>query len=135
MSPFPDDAPATNSSTLAAWNSLLASEFHCTYGRKKQLQGLSHSLPHTNSQDATPICSEGPGTLQTQPALFATHLQDIFDALHLVYEQSKLSVLSVLHLRPLAKLLLALAQLWSAQNFIDYYQRDFGPIASLSLVK
>jgi hypothetical protein len=119
------------------WDSLLASDFHAAHSRKRQLKGLSLSSEtsqHSSEQLQGAIKALGASQFQTEPMLCIAHISDIFDTLHLVYEQSKLSVLSVLYLRPLAMLLFGLAQRWNACDFMDYYQRDISGLIPAVLV-
>jgi hypothetical protein len=118
-----------------AWESLLASNFHATYSQRKQLKGLQSSSTVPQSEAQQGPMQGARGQFQTEPTLCAAHISDIFDTLHLVYEQSKLSVLSVVHLRPLAMFLLGLAQQWNALHFMEHYKRDIGGLSPVILVR
>lgn len=69
-------------------------------------------------------------SLSTSSADFGQHVSTFMQAIHLVYEDLKLDVLtsSERMLRPLATLLHKLARRLNLMNHVDHYVRDFGEI-------
>ena len=123
IAPEPRTEPERKRSapTTDAWTALLSSEYHRSACATDALRLLDRSTPSDAAQTASAAGSLKPATSrkELQPRLSA-----VLSALHLVYEDLKMSLLSADARRGLATLLLPLACSLARADYADVYLRD-----------
>jgi len=88
---------------------------------------------HLTSSNPPPLSStpHAPSVaMVTPPELFLENIDRVLMTLHFVYEDLKLNVLTWKLLPSLASFLLHLSTELGATDFVDYYSRDFGDLAT-----
>jgi Anaphase-promoting complex sub unit 1 C-terminal domain/APC1 beta sandwich domain/Anaphase-promoting complex subunit 1 middle domain len=146
-------APKRSSSPSAAWDSLMSDD---TLGDlPKEYDHILRELrSHDDDDDAHPTDDDEMKQSQDQPFSTVDHLlrhasvkqfkftsdanklasyvAGILQALHLVYEDLKLNVLSYSHANLLAQLLVFFTTCVEKSNYTEHYIRDFGSLQLLA---
>eukprot|EP00916_Digyalum_oweni_P015628 GHVL01025654.1.p1 GENE.GHVL01025654.1~~GHVL01025654.1.p1 ORF type:complete len:1179 (-),score=294.72 GHVL01025654.1:852-4388(-) len=145
-----------NNETDKSWNYLLQSCMHSQLYNIKSLTCLSKSniCKCINTQSEEPqflkkfaqsppqgIVKQPPGVgdwvmhLQTPVSLFGEYLSDIFQQLHLLYEDLKLHNSMSIHLFPLACLLYPMSIRIDIPDYVNHYLLDFPVLSDEHTVK
>ncbi|KAL0039031.1 hypothetical protein WJX77_005730 [Trebouxia sp. C0004] len=115
-------APVYSSSSDAAWENLVTSDYHRDFMSQKDYAWVASSTRAGQS-------SEGHPPLGHCPQADREEVWQALYALHSLYEDFKLNVLRWPLMLSLGKLLFSLAQMVSAPDYQEHYRRDLGPTA------
>lgn len=116
----------------SAWLKLLASPHHSLFTNEQELRVLKRPLPDVSG--VVSALNSGLERLQlttkTDVGRFVGHLSTVLHALHLVYEDLKLNVLSNKRIKPFSSLLCKIAVRLRWVDYVDHYLRDFAHLVN-----
>lgn len=107
-----------------AWSLLLRSGYHASHLCATAALGLSRSAEPLPLNDTSTSVADA----AVDVAAWREALPLLLAALHLWYEEQKLSALTQGNLRPMAVLLVRLAAALARPDYVEHYQRDFGDL-------